>query len=455
MKFDSRSIWECERLNSIGRYKYAGLYVRCYYFLTPVGKGMAWSCTMESTYRIFNLFNSNIDKKSELFQDCVLKEASFIAANIERHSNNNHILFNYIGLVLADEMFELYDHYYHSHLYDEISKQFNGDGTNFEASTAYHLLSLEAILMLVNFVPRLKSKLFSLFNVEDAIAFVHHVKCDSGIFVVGDNDGSNCFDFSQKQKNGFSHNKKLIQIENIERLSDSLSVKHYFTKFYNDFGLFSVKRNNYHFILSNTNHGQNGKAGHNHNDCCSIFLEVGGYDFVVDPGVFLYSIKRNSQRSIQNHSSPYFLSENGEAIQPEAFTSSFRLTNNSKREMQYNSSTVKSSYGFVSQSKDFEIVREVSYDSDNLTIHDYAKTTDTNVRVGLTLCLAPGVDCYIDKSRIHLWKNGISVSIHFLDDCYSKIEKSFHFYEYGKWTSTRKVSVIFKGKELKWKIVIN
>ncbi|TMO12929.1 hypothetical protein CWB56_18390, partial [Pseudoalteromonas sp. S185] len=81
---------------------------------------------------------------------------------------------------------------YHRLLYSEIKKQFNNDGTNFEASTSYHVLVVESILWLIYFFPHLKNELLKQFNYTGAIRFILSVKTEFGIYNVGDNDGSVC-----------------------------------------------------------------------------------------------------------------------------------------------------------------------------------------------------------------------------------------------------------------------
>ncbi|TMO07362.1 hypothetical protein CWB57_16115 [Pseudoalteromonas sp. S186] len=60
---------------------------------------------MESTYRIYNLLFANYINTNFRVEKYIIKEANFIKNNLELHSNNNHILFNYIGLVISDELY--------------------------------------------------------------------------------------------------------------------------------------------------------------------------------------------------------------------------------------------------------------------------------------------------------------------------------------------------------------
>jgi hypothetical protein len=71
-----------------------------------------------------------------------------------------------------------------------------------------------------------------------------------------------------------------------------------------DFGLYIFKNEKYYCAIRCGAIGQNGKGGHAHNDQLSFELNVGGEDFIVDPGMYMYSglpQRRNEFRSTAMH----------------------------------------------------------------------------------------------------------------------------------------------------------
>ena len=72
-----------------------------------------------------------------------------------------------------------------------------------------------------------------------------------------------------------------------------------------DSHLTTLRRDNFHVLLSATPVGQHGQGGHGHNDKLSLELFLGG-DVIVDPGSFSYTgdpAARNAFRSTAAHAS--------------------------------------------------------------------------------------------------------------------------------------------------------
>ncbi|TOI95008.1 hypothetical protein CGI49_23380, partial [Vibrio parahaemolyticus] len=68
----------------------------------------------------------------------------------------------------------------------------NDDGTNFEASTNYHLVMMEAICHLINVRPEYLSLVKEYINIPGAIRFVNYIETNDGILLIGDNDDGMC-----------------------------------------------------------------------------------------------------------------------------------------------------------------------------------------------------------------------------------------------------------------------
>jgi hypothetical protein len=73
---------------------------------------------------------------------------------------------------------------------------------------------------------------------------------------------------------------------------------------YPDFGLYMLKNERLFLSLMAGPNGQNGNAGHAHNDKGAIELQVDGQDLIKDPGTYLYTplpAERNRFRSVRSH----------------------------------------------------------------------------------------------------------------------------------------------------------
>lgn len=143
---------------------------------TP-GFGVQWRCTMDVGIRIanillaFDLLKADQVEFSERFEQ-VLTQTTFdharhIATHLEWHEKyrGNHFLANIVGLLVASsflpasEESDLWLAYSIRSLKEEIIRQFDRHGANFEASTGYHRLSAEMAVwgaILVRQIPRVR-----------------------------------------------------------------------------------------------------------------------------------------------------------------------------------------------------------------------------------------------------------------------------------------------------------
>ena len=133
----------------------------------PIGFGVQWACTMDVSIRLVNvLIGYNIlgdfsDNRLEKAIAVLIEgSALYIRNNLERdtHFVNNHFFSNVCGLVFYYGNSELNDYnlnrlrHWVSEFCGQVLFQFNRDGSNFEASTAYHLLVYEMVIYTTSFI---------------------------------------------------------------------------------------------------------------------------------------------------------------------------------------------------------------------------------------------------------------------------------------------------------------
>lgn len=450
LNLDARYVWESERLYWLSERHNNDLMLKMYYLLTPVGRGLPWGCAMESTFRIINLIFIKSCVGYELFNKLLLKEKKFIENNIESHSNNNHILFNYAGLLLANEQLGIESCEVVNKFIYHVSSQFNDDGSSFEGSTAYHQLSLECVSIVYYKCPWLRDRIKENLNIEGAINFSNSISSELGIFLVGDNDSAFCL----KKEVRYSGEKTLrkIQLNNIKFFFSFDDVRDKCLTFPN-FGSSSYESDNYKLLVFNPNSGQNGKCGHNHNDLLSICLMVKGIDFIVDPGVFLYSSFRNTLRSSKFHSSLTMLSDNFH--EPERFIGSFRMGSNTVREITAINGEIKAA--FYDNSIGLSLSREVNIDLDGFSVRDTLsrKSRDEfNTYLVSSLCLSPDVKIHIMHNSVCLEKSKAKIELLFPLSAEVFIEDIFVCRDYGHFKKSKMIRFKMKESEINWKVKI-
>jgi hypothetical protein len=130
----------------------------------PPRFGVHWNCAMEVAIRVCNLLVSAdlllsagavLDEAFlGILANSVFEHGRHIRGNLERYGEerNNHYLADLVGLAFAgkylagDREAEEWLGFAAKTLPEEIDYQFNGDGSNFEGSTAYHCFSTEMAL---------------------------------------------------------------------------------------------------------------------------------------------------------------------------------------------------------------------------------------------------------------------------------------------------------------------
>lgn len=331
MHLDIRTAWEWERLYFLSR-RTLPLWLRlrllhAWSLVTWSGRGIAWGCAMEASYRVYNLawFLYENAEKSQGRKDFALahrliqREILFISENLETHSFNNHYAFNVFAMLISSPILENTDE---SHWITELDRilvlQFNTDGTNFEASTSYHQLMLEAITRLIILRPDLSDRVHRVLNVCGATAFSSEVAPNGTLlWQIGDTDGSSVVRDGQSLAD-------LLECAGLAHSYDRNSG----TRVFPDFGASFHKSEDIRFALWAPRLGQAGRGGHNHADSLSLTCSIHERPVIGDPGVPLYALARRYFRSAFNHSGPFPAGE-----EPIMQTGSFRMTDAWKVDM--------------------------------------------------------------------------------------------------------------------------
>jgi hypothetical protein len=455
LKIDVRWAWESERLHFLTlRFplKLKVFFLRLYYVCTPVSKGVAWGCAMESTFRIINIlyFTRKYGlEKTSFIQNILIKESTYIENNLELHSNNNHILFNYIGLVLVlGALGDTDDNNYIKKLSEEIGKQFNTDGSNFEASTSYHALAVEAIAWLKYFSHAVFEIVTKEMNLQGALSFLKLIKHADGIFLVGDNDSSICIKTTLSNLKSNISNVRDIQYRNISKILGEIPNVNFSPIVFSDFGVFSIFDENYSLTMWNLNEGQSGKCGHSHNDFLSITLSVLGCPVILDPGTLFYALKRDEFRSSRLHSGISCV-----GAEPENFVGQFKMSSNSKRTLVVNEREAIATCTW----KDFSLSRKIAVDDvmSSFKIEDCG--LNTNKSMESNLILDPSVQVKykeLNVLELHIENVDKCVVVTFPEGVFISLNRMFISPNYGDIIRTTRVCIVTKESELPWLIKI-
>lgn len=313
-----------------------------------------WTCTMDVSIRACNwiLMYYFLSATNELdsqfmtkFNKSLYLHGRYIKSNLENKYGftTNHYISNIVGLIWIGIYFKNINYlngkearewleYGLSELENEMSIEVNSDGTDYEASTSYHCLVTEMFLYTtllckknnINFSCEYMDKL------ERMVEFIMNITkpngnipligdMDSGRFVIISNYGSN-------EKRDFRH---LLDIAghlfnrqdfiNYSIMNESILLMPGRTKkrtnrinlksvSYIDGGYHILRNKDIYCIIRCGQHGTNGIGNHSHNDQLSFELNVNGNDFIIDPGMYIYTgdyKMRNLFRSTQMHNTVY------------------------------------------------------------------------------------------------------------------------------------------------------
>jgi len=310
--------------------------------------GINWSCTMDVALRAvswiwgFFFFANSEACRSGAFRSAFLSSlwlhGEFIEANPEyAEVNGNHYLVDGVGLVFLGGFFRRsragrrWLRKGREIVVDEIFKQTTQDGVDFEQSTAYHRLVLEAFLtsylVLRNVGEDAPAPAWQ--RVERMCQFVlAYTKPNGESPLVGDADDGRVQVLGLQavrdhryllstaavlfRKPAFKGGAGKFWEETLWLLGpqagpayDGIQIGDPATSAAFEAGGFMVLRNkDTHLFVDVGEVGMRGLGGHGHNDVLSFELTLGGVDLVSDCGAYLYTadrVARNLFRSTAFH----------------------------------------------------------------------------------------------------------------------------------------------------------
>ena len=406
----------------------------------PPERGINWRCTMDVGIRTANLALSYSIFKAggaifddffeQLLAASIHSHCRFIRKNLEWSSScrSNHYLSDICGLlfgaaVLPDSnVKKKWLSFARREIEKELFLQFHEDGSDFEASVAYHRLSSEMIVYSAALINRLAEagyvqplSLGCFSRIYKMGIFAHDtVRPDGTLYQCGDNDSGrffnvtpvgifctvsqikgkyeslknynglpddetyfdenvNCVDgllsaingllgseiplsnpvslesdiirslspkscgttadkelpsYNDTSTAGAGYAGKELPYKNVHTIpvhDCDLSTLHHTV--YPDFGLTIYRSNDIYLAICWSNNGQNGNAGHTHNDKLSFELWLKGIPYFQDPGTFVYTPFpewRNRLRSVKSHSAPISVTEQNEYLSLFSMTDSAR-----------------------------------------------------------------------------------------------------------------------------------
>jgi Heparinase II/III N-terminus/Heparinase II/III-like protein len=346
----------------------------------PPRFGVNWACTMDVAIRAANLvlaFDLFLaagatfdDDFLRVFQSSMWDHAWHIVENPERYGpiRANHYLANVAGLIWVASWLPENDttrkwlDWAEAELIGEVAHQFHADGSNFEASTAYHRLSGE---MVVFAAALLRKPLPEIERMADfALAAT---KPDGTMHQAGDNDNGRFFKLDAEERHLDVRTlaaaaRGLIDredwpVENATHVVRALSplcgggrprppVSHLpaaeggrgyteATRYegtrlreglewraFPDFGLYVLRSPRLYAGIVARGRGWRGMTGHRHNDQLALELWVDGKNIYRDPGAYLYTsdpAARDRYRSVHAHATPWPFDDEPASLTPGLF----------------------------------------------------------------------------------------------------------------------------------------
>jgi len=319
------------------------------------GFGVNWLTAMDAAIRAVNwlvaiefFFNDRdlLDEKFlKKFYKSLYQHGCYIKKNLLRADSitTNHYISGIAGLLFIAlycpffNKSEKWRNFAIEELEKEIKKQVYRDGSDYEASTSYHLLVLE-----IFFYSLLLCERAGIFLSESYKAYVkkmfecslYYIKPNKTAPQIGDNDSGRFFKFSNtcalnhqyllnlaavyyKDRNfkleGFDFGEEPFWLfgKHAKIIWDNMVFRKIPSgvKSFPDSGWYIIRHNKDYCFISCGINGQNGLGGHAHNDKLSFELTLNGQDIIVDPGTYVYTAfpkERNKFRSTEYHNTIKF-----------------------------------------------------------------------------------------------------------------------------------------------------
>jgi hypothetical protein len=303
----------------------------------PWGYGVNWACAMDVALRAvswmwgFYFFADALACRPRAFRAAFLRalylHGEYIASHLERADvNGNHYLCDGVGLVFLGAFFrstrkgQRWLSIGREIVQGEMFNQTTKDGVDFEKSTAYHRLVLEAFLTcgLLLELHGERPSFEWLARLDRMLEFVDaYVKPDGLVPLIGDADdgrvqklgpqpltdhryllstGAVVFgraDFKRSACRFWEESFWLLgpdAAEQFDRLRPPSSPLE--SKAFPEGGFYVLRTDRAHVIVDCGEVGMRGRGGHGHSDITSIEVWLDGVNLVSDCGAYLYTASR-------------------------------------------------------------------------------------------------------------------------------------------------------------------
>ncbi|MFC7678316.1 alginate lyase family protein [Paenibacillus sp. GCM10028914] len=471
----------------------------------PVEMSVNWTCTMDVAIRAVNWIASAyffIDSPYipetfwARFHASLYSHGQFIMRNLENKGEHtgNHYLCNLVGLIALGLYYrdftcdpdkrkgstpERWLEFGLQQIEREMVVQVNPDGSNYEASTSYHRLVTECFLVTAVLCSRNGISLSSNYmnRVEHMCQFMLDIMKPDGLTpTVGDADDGRLIipsKYGSWIRNDFSHllavagevfHRDDFRHAGSKHQEDALWIAGAVTTLdpgatnaprsvaYPDGGYYVLRQGEAYCLIRCGDLSFHGHGAHSHNDQLSFELQIGGVDFIIDPGSYVYTADyrmRNLFRSTAMHNT---LEVDGKEQNDfeERVLFLMREQTFAKCEGFGENYFAGSHQGYVQKSG---IVhrREMRLQEDQLEISDRLEQVSPQAAVpyyNVTFILAPGVKVNELEERIVLSHQRVSVDMTFTNAETTEILPCWVSSRYGE----RELSQLLRVKGSKSKL---
>lgn len=303
----------------------------------PWGYGVNWACAMDVALRAvswiwgFYFFADAAACRSRAFRGAFLRalymHGEYIAGHIERGEvNGNHYLCDAVGLVFLGSFLcgtpkgQQWLQSGRAMVDAEIFSQTSEDGVDFEKSTAYHRLVLEAFLICYLLLDRQGHQLSPewIARLGRMLEFVDaYVKPDGTIPLVGDADDGRIQKLGVQAINDHRYllaaGAVIFGRADFKRAAASFADEAFWlfgpdggdrfdaiqgappavaSKAFDTGGFYVLRTDRAHVFIDCGEVGMHGRGGHGHSDITSLEIWLDGMNLVSDCGAYLYTASR-------------------------------------------------------------------------------------------------------------------------------------------------------------------
>ena len=301
----------------------------------PFLKGVNWSSPMEIAIRAYQwllcyaIIKENEDKS---FQEDLLRAAvnsiEYVTKNFSRFSSaNNHLILeasicSMVGYAVKDIYKQQWFMLGYDILKDQFKKQFYKDGVNKEQSTHYHGFVVDIWLQYNCFLRSIGKNTLQEDLLFKSVEFLGYLKVNKEFVEFGDSDDAKIINVTGESYNYYeyilqfaskyfktnftesNHLKEYLIWKAVSNNKVNMNHTYIHSKLYPDGGYYIFQDSNKFLLFDIGNLGFGKLAAHGHADCLSIIYYKYGKPIFIDPGTYIYNIKKDYRdyfRSTEAH----------------------------------------------------------------------------------------------------------------------------------------------------------